>query len=213
MQYSIMVFLQVPRDLPKFCDLCNSLSPSCSLGTNGRLLLLLNDLPFVTDPTFQQSVSANSILFKENLLKVLWNKSGGQLIISPGAKARKQYTCCTSGFVCLDNIQAFSLLRDCSQTSFEFDPLHSHTCWVSLLSPHLGQASESLIFQCFINLPTPHIPEECLVIKVAFLQGTELAAAVMDYQSLRSSANSLKLPFFDKYALAASECMIVYKLS
>jgi hypothetical protein len=94
-----------------------------------------------------------------------------------------------SGLVCQETSQVLSLEREESKILKELDPLQTHTCCASSGQPHLGKASESLTFQCFINLPTLHITDKCLDTKMALLLGTEQAAALIHSQSIEDTAD------------------------
>ncbi len=73
--------------------------------------------------------------------------------------------CCRFGSVSTDAIQLRRLLRDASHTSVEFCPLQTHTCFASSGWSHQGHLLVGWSFQFFIHFQTPHIPEECFVMK------------------------------------------------
>ena len=94
--------------------------------------------------------------------------------------------CRTLGSVWVVDIQDSREGINCSQILEASAPFHTHTCGASSWALHLGQWEFSRCFQRAMNLPTPHIPAECLVTKKRLCLGTSCHVISIASQSIRN---------------------------
>jgi len=118
--------------------------------------------------------------------------------------------CWISGLVFLEAIQDFTDEREESQTTLESQPLQTHTCWASSIIPQRGHAKDSRCCQWNMNLPTPHIPVECLRIKFLHVMGTCLEDNKAASQSTVDSSLFVRSLFPPQYLRAGIAWTIVY---
>lgn len=124
-------------------------------------------------------------------------------IVVPGKKS-KSIPSWSNGSVCVQFVQVFS----CCQIFVASWCWQVTTCLASSISPHLGQESLSCIFCHFINLPTPYMPELCLMINSHLVFGTSLTAM---FKASKWTAGDIfwgSLPFSSNYVRTLVEWTI-----
>jgi hypothetical protein len=78
--------------------------------------------------------------------------------------------------------------------------------------PHRGQESWSHSYHLFMNFPTPHMPEVCLIMKICRAGGMDRMDLPISCQSICLITSGVMLNFLSQYASLEAAWVVEYIL-